>query len=51
MIQGSLNKGGRFVSEGISVDNHTTLSLTSDLVGDMLLGGDDLVHVCSYGGL
>lgn len=27
------------------------LSLTSDLVGDMLLGGDDLVHVCSYGGL
>lgn len=29
----------------------STLSLTSDLVGDVLLGGDDLVHVCPYGGL
>lgn len=24
---------------------------TSDFVGDVLLGGDDLVHVCPYGGL
>lgn len=29
----------------------SALSLTSDLVGDVLLGGDDLVHVCPYGGL
>lgn len=28
-----------------------TLSLTPYLVGDVLLGCDDLVHVCSYGGL
>lgn len=29
----------------------STLVLTFDLVGDVLLGCDDLVHVCSNGGL
>lgn len=42
---------GKLVSHSILVDIRPTLIATSDLVGDMLLGGDDLVHVCSYGGL
>ncbi len=41
-------KNLEFVSTSFQ-DNHAALLLTSDLVGDVLLGGDDLVHVCSYG--